>query len=63
MNTSDCAGITFTSSTRGWRYDRLNQHVLFVSIAGGIFVRDSVQYGEIAWDVPVIFLLVWTLFS
>lgn len=63
MNTSDCAGITFASSMRGWRYDRLNQNVVFAVIAGGIFILDYVRTGELEWDGPVIFLLVWTLFS
>ncbi len=63
MNTLDCAGITFTSSQRGWRYGRLNQNVIFAVLAGGIFIRDYVRTGELEWDGPVIFLLVWTLFS
>lgn len=61
--TERCAGLTFVSSRRGWRYDRLNQGVLFASIAGWIFVSDYVRFNEVAWDVPVIFLLVWVISS
>lgn len=55
--------ITFTSSQRGWRYDRLNQGVFFVSIAGGIFFANAVQLGEFRWDTLIIFALVWTVMS
>ncbi len=63
MSTSGYEGMTFASSMRGWRYDRLNQNVLFAVLAGGIFIRDYIRSGELEWDGPVIFLLVWAVFS
>ena len=63
MNTSDCAGITFASSMRGWRYDRLNYYVFFVSFAGWIFVRDAIQFSELDWGDPFIMVIVWVIIS
>jgi len=62
-STEPYAGITFASSMRGWRYDRLSQNVVFVVLAVGIFTRDYVRSGELEWDGPVIFVLVWSLMS
>jgi len=63
MCTLGYEGITFASSMRGWRYDRLKQHMIFGVIASWIFFNDYVRSGELEWDGPVIFLLVWGVFS
>lgn len=58
-----CAGITFTSSQRGWRYDRLNQYVVFASIAGWLSFDDYVQGDEVFWEGTALLVGVWVLFS
>lgn len=63
MSTLGYEGITFASSMCGWRYDRLKQHMNFAVIASWIFFNDYVRSGELEWDGPVIFLLVWAVFS
>ena len=63
MSTSGYEGITFASSMRGWRYDRLKHHMFFALIASWIFFNDYIRSGELEWDGPVIFLLVWAVSS
>ena len=63
MGTGSYAGITFTSSTRGWRYDRLKYYLVLAVIASWIFLNDYLRFGELEWDGPVIFLLVFAVFS
>ena len=63
MSTEPYAGITFASSMRGRRYDRLKHHMFFGVFASWILFNDYVRSGELEWDRPVIFLLVWTVLS
>ena len=63
MRSEPYAGMTFASSMRGWRYDRLNQNIVFAVLAAWLFINDSIRFGELEWGGPVIFVLVWALMS
>lgn len=63
MRSEPYTGMTFASSMRGWRYDRINEYVLIGAVFGGFILSDLLRREDIAWYVPLVMVITWTSLS